>query len=170
MQTTEPKEEDYYLSSESDNESIAAEAESDDELVAEDLDQEMDDDIVVGGANLEEPEPDEDDDIADSVNLSDYIVRTFYVKPDQNITCDVMTKYEVTEAISIRTANIADGDAPFVPCDDLHDPVAMATRELTMRKFPYLITRQVGENINHEAKEIVRYYELWNPNEMSLNL
>lgn len=125
---------------------------------------------IVGGNDDAEVELEEDTDEVDSINIGDYSIRTVMIPPEQNITSDVMTKYEITEAISIRTANIEDGDTPFVNCDDLDDPIEMAKRELLQRRFPYCIIRQVGEEINHEAKTIIRKYEMWDPNEMILNL
>lgn len=121
----------------------------------------------------EDDEDDEDDEEEEAalpennyVNISDYKIRTIYIKPENNITSDVMSQYEKAEAVSIRIANISGGSDVFVDVVDLFDPAEMAKRELAMRRHPYNILKIVNEVIDNDKKEIIRYYEIWSPNEM----
>jgi hypothetical protein len=121
--------------------------------------------LVQGGAEIEDVK---EEDVAGSYEdpTASYTTRTIYVADENRITRDMMNINEMTEAISIRTALISNGSPCFTDVEGLTDPVDMAKRELMMRRFSFKIERPVGEKIDHENKEILKYFEIWDPNEM----
>lgn len=92
---------------------------------------------------------------------SDYVV----VPQNQRRTPAIMSKAEMTEAISIRATQIAEHNNCFVDTAGLDDPVKMAKRELMMRMCPLIIERFIGYKKSAD-NVMVAYYEYWSPNEM----
>ena len=130
---------------------------------------------IIGGVDTTEPieivDPDVDSDeetpavdpiFIENTKPVNFSIDTVAVSPEKRITSNVMSKYEITECISIRSTQIAQYNNCLVDVSDLSDPILMAKRELMMRMCPLLLRRYVGTRDNFE------YYEYWNPNEMTL--
>jgi DNA-directed RNA polymerase subunit K/omega len=86
------------------------------------------------------------------------------VSAADRITSDIMSLFEFTEALSIRTAQIAKFNNPMVDPGGLRDPRQIAIRELMARKTPYVLRRPVGYRVvDGVTRELV---EDWDPNTM----
>lgn len=71
--------------------------------------------------------------------------RTITVVPsNMRITSDIMTMYEFSEVIGIRTLQIEKGSPVFTDVSELHTPYDMAIKELFDRKCPLKIIRKTG--------------------------
>jgi DNA-directed RNA polymerase subunit K/omega len=79
------------------------------------------------------------------------------IHPDNRITSEIMTKFERTEVISIRSRQIENGGNCFVSVDDLTDPIEMAIREMQQKRCPCDILRARTDKI----------YERWHVNELA---
>lgn len=102
---------------------------------------------------------------ADIKKLSNHIKEIVIIAPEDRRTSNVMSKFEMTEYVSIRTMQIAQYNNCMVDIGGLTNPSDMAWRELAMRKCPLMLRRKVGEkNVNGE---MISYYEDWNPAEMT---
>lgn len=97
---------------------------------------------------------------------SKYKHREIIIKPENRITTDTLTKFNMTEIVSIRAAQIAKFNNCLVNTDGLTSAVAMAKRELMMRKCPLKLRRVVGTVCDHAKKEVITYIEVWSPNDM----
>jgi len=80
-----------------------------------------------------------------------------YYNPEDRQTSEIMTKYEYTEAVSIRAKQIENGGVCFTNCDDLTDPIKMAEREIEYKKCPLDLIRMITDN----------HAERWHVNEMT---
>ena len=98
--------------------------------------------------------------------ISNHIAEIVIVKPENRLTSNVMSKFEMTDYVSIRTAQIADYNNCMVDISGLDNPVDMAKRELMKRKCPLMLRRYVGRRQSSRG-EWVSYYEDWNPAEMT---
>ena len=87
------------------------------------------------------------------------------VKPEERRTPSVMSKFEMTEHVSIRATQIAQYNNCMVDITGLDDPVKMAKRELMMKMSPLVLRRHVGDSVL--GGETTSYYEYWSPNEMT---
>jgi DNA-directed RNA polymerase subunit K/omega len=98
-----------------------------------------------------------------------YIKEVIVVKPENRITSDKLSKYEITEMISIRAMQIAQYNNCLVDIGGLTDPIDMAKREIMMRMCPLILRRDMGTRVDasdpKNPKEIT-YQEWWSPNEM----
>lgn len=101
--------------------------------------------------------------MADSASKFNRVVNI--VRPELRRTSSTMSKFEMTEYVSIRATQIAKHNDCMVKVDDLDDPILMAKRELMARECPLVLRRHVGERRNPRG-EIEEYYELWRPAEM----
>lgn len=126
------------------------------------------------GASIDGPEADTDgqdsntDETSEIVEApSKYSKEIIVVKPENRRTSNIMSKYEMTEYISIRATQISQHNNCMVDTTGLDDPVAMAKRELMMRKTPLVIRRHVGDIKNLATGELESYYEFWHPAEMA---
>jgi len=97
--------------------------------------------------------------------ISNHIAEVVIVKPENRLTTNVMSKYEMTEYVSIRTEQIAEYNNCMADITGLDDPVDMAKRELMERKCPLMLRRYVGRRLI--KGEYVQFYEDWNPAEMT---
>lgn len=77
-------------------------------------------------------------------------------------TSDMISKYELTEAIGFRAADIeANGNTVINPADyNLHDSLAIAELEIRLRKIPYVVRRTMYEKGNKT------YVEDWDIRQM----
>jgi DNA-directed RNA polymerase I, II, and III subunit RPABC2 len=86
------------------------------------------------------------------------------VDSERRLTSEVMTSFEYTECISIRTEQIAHNGNCMVDITGLWNPMHMAERELQMRRCPLILRRHVGSGM-HGGK-LRKFVEDWSPNEM----
>jgi len=80
-----------------------------------------------------------------------------FIHPSNRITSEVMTKFEYTEVLSIRSKQIEKGGTCFTDSEGISDPLELARKEIIDKKCPLDIIRPlVGQKI----------YEKWHVNEM----
>jgi DNA-directed RNA polymerase I, II, and III subunit RPABC2 len=115
---------------------------------------------------LEGEEEEYEEDELDLKKVSDYNKEIIVVKPENRRTSHIMSKFEMTEAVSIRATQISQHNNCLVDIAGLDDPIKMAQRELAARRCPLIIRRHVGDVYNKEKGIILSYYEFWSPNEM----
>lgn len=90
--------------------------------------------------------------------------RTVIIVPDdERVTDHRLHKSEAAQIIAIRAKEIATFATSFVDAPHLHDPVALAFKELYDRRTPLKWRRQVGMT---PAGELI--VEEWNVREMAL--
>lgn len=145
----------------------------DDEYIEEDLDDNFEDDIEIDKKNDEDDEDEiiEKDDIEnedilkkqfeienEDINEKNNLI--YIVPPNQRITSEKLSDYEIAELINIRATNISKGGRIFTDISGLTDPIEMAKKELIDRKCPLYIKRQLG------YVDDILYIEKWSPNEM----
>lgn len=97
---------------------------------------------------------------------NEYVQKIVVVKPENMITSDVMSKYEMTNYVVIRATQIAERNNCMVDITGLTDPIQMAKRELMRRKCPLVVRRFVGKRKNKKTGEVEPYYEFWDPAQM----
>ena len=133
-----------------------------------DEDEELDDEIE----ELDDPEHETeetglDDDLSvDLKSVSKYNKEIIVVKPENRITGHVLTLYNMTEIISIRSTQIAQHNNCMVDITGLTDPIKMAKRELMMRKCPLILRRVIGDIKDPKTGEPQTYVEFWDVNTM----
>ena len=88
------------------------------------------------------------------------------VAPENRITSHILSKFEMTELISIRATQIAEHGKCMVNVEGLDDPIKKAEEELRARKCPLVLRRYLGDMKNPETGEMESYYEFWDPNSM----
>jgi DNA-directed RNA polymerase I, II, and III subunit RPABC2 len=134
-----------------------------------------DDDITydeVYGAEEEEEEDidyNEEDFSSEVLQMHDssHTVDLIVVDPRDRKTTHWLTKFEVTEIINIRSTQISLYANCLVDISGLSDPVAMAWKELYLRKTPLIIRRILGEKKCTDG--VLRsFVELWSPSEMTI--
>lgn len=81
-----------------------------------------------------------------------------FLSDENRQTSEVLTKFEVTEIISIRAKQIENGGSCFTDVQDLTDPLEMAKKELLDKKCPLDVIRSITDKI----------YEKWHVNEMAI--
>lgn len=81
-----------------------------------------------------------------------------YRKPEDRVTSEVMTKFELCEIISIRAKQLEQGKTVFTDVGDLTDPPAIAKKEIVDKKCPLSIVRMITDRIA----------EKWQVNEMAI--
>ena len=97
----------------------------------------------------------------------EHIIRI--IPPDERRTSGILTKFEMTEIVSIRATHISRNLIVYVEIGDLSDPIKMAELELKQRMCPLVLNRTVGVMEDHENKQINYYIEKWNVNEMGFS-
>jgi DNA-directed RNA polymerase subunit K/omega len=85
------------------------------------------------------------------------------VHPDERVTDNRLHKSEAAYIIAMRAQQIARYATTFTDPSGLHDPVAIAFKELLERRCPFTLRRSIGIG---PAGELV--VEEWNPREMTL--
>ena len=149
-----------------DNEDIDSDINKKDVLDIDDVVDNDDSDVddTVADSEYEEEVPDDDvvlpdDDyklsqlpIDEDFNSSNYY-RTIKIVPDnERITSDIMTMFEFSEVIGIRTLQIEKGSSVFTDIGDLNIPYDIAIKELFDRKSPLKIIRKTGRFEQEEWK------------------
>ncbi len=104
--------------------------------------------------------------VAIEPEISKYIKEVIVVRPENMRTSNIMSKFEMTEHISIRAEEISKYNNCMVSIEGLSDPVMMAKRELMLRKSPLTLRRHVGDVFDPVSKKIETYYEYLSPNEL----
>lgn len=140
--------------------------ESDIEYDASDDDTKVDDDDDSPPKDPDEIEEYEDEEEIDIKQVSNYNKEIIVVKPENRRTSHIISKYEMTEIVSIRATQISQHNNCMVDISDLDDPIKMAKRELMMRKTPLVLRRHVGD-LRDKDGNVQSYYEFWDPNEMA---
>ena len=81
-----------------------------------------------------------------------------FVTPENRITSEIMTKFEMCAIISERAKQIENGGSVYTDVTGLSDPLEMATKELKDKKCPLDIIRPITEII----------HERWHANELAV--
>lgn len=85
------------------------------------------------------------------------------VAPEERTTDNVLRRTEAAQVLAMRAQEIAQYATSFVDHAGLHDPVAIAFKELLARRCPLKVRRAVGVGPAQE-----QLYEEWRVNEMTL--
>lgn len=85
------------------------------------------------------------------------------IPPDERVTDNRLQKSEAAYVIAMRAEQIAKFAKSFTETGGLHDPVAIAFKELLERRCPFTLRRAVGTGPAGEA-----LVEEWNVREMTL--
>ncbi len=116
-----------------------------------------------------ESKSDDDESISEDIDMkavSSFIQETIVIKPENRMTTNIMSKFEMTNYIVIRATQISQHANCMVDITGLTDALSMAKRELMMRKCPLTLRRLVGKVKNKKTGEVNQYYEYWDPAEM----
>lgn len=108
---------------------------------------------------------DESSDV-DLKDVSKYNREIVIVHPDDRRTSDILSKFEMTEIISIRATQISQFNNAMVDIAGLTSPIDIAKRELMNRMCPLMLRRMVGELKNEKTGVLELYAEDWCPNDM----
>jgi DNA-directed RNA polymerase subunit K/omega len=110
---------------------------------------------------------DEEEEVDQPIDYDDAYTKTInIVNPNERTTSHILSRFEMTEIISIRSTQISQFADCMVPIDDLDDPVRQAKRELMARMCPLILVREVGDLKNKETGIMESWVEHWSPNEM----
>ena len=115
---------------------------------------------------IEELEEEEEEEL-DISQVSSFNKEIIIVKPENRKTSNVLSKFEITEIVSIRAVQISQFNNCMVDITGLDDPILMAKREIMKRACPILVRRHVGDLKNPVTGILESFYEIWSPNEMS---
>jgi DNA-directed RNA polymerase subunit K/omega len=108
----------------------------------------------------------EEEEPIDLKSVSNHNREIIIVKPENRRTSHIMSKYEMTEYITIRATQISQHNNCMVDITGLDDPIKMAKRELMMRKCPLKLRRHVGDIRDPKTSTYISYYEDWSPAEL----
>lgn len=75
-----------------------------------------------------------------------------------NITKNVMTKFEKAKVLGIRSQQIAKGAKPLIDVDGMTSVEEIAKKELHHKKTPFILKRKVADK-----------YEYWKVEDMIIN-
>lgn len=116
---------------------------------------EIDEDALIG-SDYDEEGPDDEPilpeeakqlsqhDIKENLYDTDYYREIKVTPDDMRLTSDIMTMFEFSEIIGIRTLQIEKGSPVFTDVSELHIPYDMAIKELFDRKSPLKVIRKTG--------------------------
>jgi len=108
------------------------------------------------------------EDELDLKSVSNFNKEIIVVKPENRRTSHILSKFEMTEIISIRATQISQHSNCMVDITGLDDPIKMAQAELMSRRCPLILRRHVGDL--KVRGEIQSYYEYFSPNEMQFSV
>jgi DNA-directed RNA polymerase subunit K/omega len=98
----------------------------------------------------------------------DHSTDVIVISPENRRTSNRLSKYEMTEIVSIRAQQIAEYNNPMIDIGILDDPIEIAKKELMMRKCPLMLRRVVGEK---EVDGLIHQFcEDWDPNTMTFTV
>lgn len=151
----EEEEEEYDEEDEDDEEDDDDEQEEQGEDEEDDEDEEYeyggdDDEDIVDGEDIVMDDPDDVDMHKQAVKVPD----------EERITNPIMTKYELTRVIGIRTAQLAKGANPLISNVQNKPPIRIAIDELLLKKTPFKIKRPMP----YPA------YEVWKISELEIEI
>lgn len=130
-------------------------------------DNDGDEDEVKGGDGDEDEEASfeilMDDEPNAPAKQSDVVRRYIIVPPNERMTSERMTTYEVARVLGDYAVHVANGAPTFIDTKNYSSPIEIAYDSLVARKIPMCILRHVGVN---EAGE--KIYENWKIKEMTL--
>jgi len=131
-----------------------------------DLENNFSDDEYDEESEEEEDEEEEDKEVDDenviSIDEDKHIINK--IIPDElRISSEVISLYEMTEAIGIRAAQIENGAQIFVDYSGLMNNRDIAKKEFFERKSPLIVRRLM----HSDDKNNIHYYEYWKINEMT---
>lgn len=113
----------------------------------------------------EESEGEEEKIDAEGAPEESKLYADIYVLPKEEYkTSNVLSAFEMTEIINIRSAQIAKTNICMVGMGNLDNAIEIAKRELMERKCPLVLQRLCG------VVDEKLVYEYWNPNEMVFSL
>ena len=110
-----------------------------DEEVGSDYEDESDDEVELHDINFHQKEEKE------NLYDTDYYRCIKVVPPEMRITSDIMTMFEFSEVIGVRTLQIEKGSPVFTDVEELNSPYDMAIKELFDRKSPLKIIRKISK-------------------------
>jgi len=117
----------------------------------DDYDQNDEDDEILDDSNYHEDNIHYTDNDLDNDSKIQYIVNS-----EERITSNIITIYEITELIGVRSTQISQGSPIFTEVKNITNPIEMAKKEILDNKCPLYIKRNIG----------LDKYELWDPNTM----
>lgn len=117
----------------------------------DDYDQNDEDDEILDDSNYHEDNIHYIENDLDNDSKIQYIVNS-----EDRITSNIITIYEITELIGIRSTQISQGSPIFTDVKNITNPIEMAKKEILDNKCPLYIKRNIG----------LDKYELWDPNTM----
>ena len=79
---------------------------------------------------------------------------------------NILSRYEMTELISIRATQISEHNDCLIDTGDVDDPIIKAKMEFMAKKSPLFVIREAGDKYNPETKQMETWVEHWYPNEM----
>lgn len=120
----------------------------------DDIEEELEEEIIEQGTKFTYKEP----------IRGEYEI--IVISNENRITSDMMSKEELTEAISERIKQLEKESISFVDISDLSDPASIAKREISQKKCPLILRRSIGNILNMETGKQTMYYEYWDVNEM----
>jgi len=88
---------------------------------------------------------------------------TCVIHPDDRRTSNILQKSEAAHILAKRATQIADSPTVFVDITGLHDPGAIAFKELLERRCPLLVRRLIAV----DSKQNCIFVEDWDPNLMA---
>jgi DNA-directed RNA polymerase subunit K/omega len=109
------------------------------EVVGSDYEEEESDDELPEEAKKLSSKP-----ITEDLQDSNYYRKITVVPDNMRLTSDIMTMFEFSEIIGIRTLQIEKGSPVFTDVSELHTPYDMAIKELFDRQCPLKVIRKTG--------------------------
>mgnify|MGYP001158448267 CR=1 FL=1 len=137
-------EDSQILSTLENDEDIELNSENNDE---DELENEFDDNLIY----TEKLENNSEDDIV--LNKNNIVI----IDKDKRKTLPILTKYEITRIISIRSSQIENGAEPCIKVES-NNPIKIAKLELLMGESPLILRRKLYNN----------YYEEWKIKELKI--
>lgn len=119
------------------------------EIADDELDNEFDDNLIYS----DKSEPNSEEDII--INKNNIII----IDNDKRKSLPILTKYEITRIISIRSSQIENGAEACIIVDNKNNnPINVAKMELLMGESPLILRRKIYSN----------YYEEWKIKELKI--
>ena len=109
------------------------------EEIGSDYEDESDDEVELQDVNFHQKEEKE------NLYDTDYYRCIKVIPPEMRITSDIMTMFEFSEVIGVRTLQIEKGSPVFTDVEELNSPYDMAIKELFDRKSPLKIIRKISK-------------------------